>query len=316
MKTSILLLFSTLFLRFCSLEDGEDKALSNKIYYLQGYPGNLYRVNADGSGDQQLTTEGDYGNLDVTADGKRMVYASSAGDNWNIYMANIDQNGISDKKVIYGGDYRDEDCKFSPDGSKIIFKSNQWGIELYQTRNVYDLLVLDIATSKVTKLTSHSNAEAWAPVFSPDGKKIAFVLRQSDQGAASDEIYTIGVDGTDLRRITNNTYADWFPSFTRNGDLIYVSQKVADCDDDLYEIPRAALNGPNPESKAKVLKVNACSSISDADPYASKTDENHLAFVSTRDGGYGIYVGHKQSGMVHKVIGKQGFDLLGPILSK
>jgi len=287
---------------------------SGKIYYLAGYPGDLYRVNTNGMGDTRLTTDGKNGNLDVSSDGSKIVFANSSKNNWNIYIADISTGSITNKSVLYGSRYRDEDCKFSKDGSKVVFKTNRFGIEQFNNSSAYDICVINVATGVVTKLTSNSNAEAWAPCFSPDGTKIAFVLRPNSQGASGDEIYMIDSNGSNLKRITNNSYADWYPSFSASGNLIYVSQKVASCDDDLYQITASALTLSDPGSQATVLSVSACNAVSDADPYCSKVNENDLSFVSNRNGGYGIYFGDKSTGSVSTVITKSGVDLLGPVL--
>lgn len=287
---------------------------TRRIYYLAGYPGDLFRINVDGTGDTRLTTDGKNGNLDVSADGSKIVFANSAKNNWNIYIADLTSNGIANKRTLYAGRYRDEDCKFSPDGRKVVFKTNQFAATQYGNNRAYDICLIDVATGVVTKLTNNTNAEAWAPCFSRDGSKIAFVLRANSQGPEGDEIYLINTDGSNLKRITNNSYADWYPTFSANGNLIFASQPVASCDDDLYQIPASALSTSNPGSQATVIPVSACSLISDADPYSSKINEDDLAFVSTRSGPYAIYIGNKSTGVVSTVISKSGIDLLGPTL--
>jgi dipeptidyl aminopeptidase/acylaminoacyl peptidase len=289
-------------------------SVTRKVYYLAGYPGDIFRINADGTGDTKLTTDGKNGNLDVSADGSKIVFANSAKNNWNIYIADLTTNGIANKRTLYAGRYRDEDCKFSRDGRKVAFKTNEFAIAQYGNSRAYDLCLIDVASGVVTKLTNNSNAEAWAPCFSPDGTKVAFVLRANSQGQEGDEIYLINTDGSNLKRITNNSYADWYPTFSANGNLIYASQKVASCDDDLYQISASALSTSNPGSQATVIPVSACSLVSDADPYSSKAIEDDLVFVSTRSGAYAIYLGNKSTGVVSTIISKSGIDLLGPTL--
>jgi Tol biopolymer transport system component len=287
---------------------------SEKIYYLAGYPGDLYRINGDGTGDTKLTSDRKNGNLDVSADGTKIVFANVAKNNWNLYIADLNAAGLANKRILFAGKYHDEDCKFSKDGTKVVFKTNQFAIAQFGNSRAYDICVINVATGVVTKLTNNSNVEAWAPCFSPDGSKIAFVSRPNSQGAEGDEIYLINSDGSNLKRITNNSFSDWYPTFSANGNLIYASQKVASCDDDLYQIAASALTAADPGSQAIALTVNACNLVSDADPYASKINEAQVVFVSTRNGGYGIYSGDKSTGTVSMIISKSGTDLLGPVL--
>ena len=109
-------------------------------------------------------------------------------------------------------------------------------------------------------------------------------------GDSSNEIFTIDIGGSNSQQITNNTWSDWFPTYSACGDLMYVSQKVGcvvlsfifsfllflsnfkvpSCDDDMYSIPSSALSSPDPEASAARLLINMCQEISDADPYGSK----------------------------------------------
>jgi Tol biopolymer transport system component len=52
-------------------------------------------------------------------------------------------------------------------------------------------------------------ADAYSPVWSPDGTKIAFVRGVQK----SSEIFVISVDGTGLRRLTNNPWPDFAPDW-------------------------------------------------------------------------------------------------------
>ena len=132
----------------------------------------------------------------------------------------------------------------------------------------------------------------------------------------SDEIFTINTDGTGLKQITNNSYDDWYPGFNSNGNLLYISKKISTCDDDIYQIPSSALSLTNPESQSSILNINACNNISDADPYGSKVNADIIAFVSNRDGRYGIYIADKSNGTVIPVIKKINVDLLGPVIQE
>lgn len=66
------------------------------------------------------------------------------------------------------------------------------------------------------------------PQFSPDGKQIAFVVRESDlaKGTSNSEIYLIRPDGTGLRRMTNNPAADTHPRWAPDGrSILFVSSR-------------------------------------------------------------------------------------------
>ena len=69
------------------------------------------------------------------------------------------------------------------------------------------------------------------PQVSPDGKQIAFVVRESnlEKGTANSEIYLINADGSTLRRMTNNPAADTHPRWSPDGSsLLFLSTRKND----------------------------------------------------------------------------------------
>ena len=66
------------------------------------------------------------------------------------------------------------------------------------------------------------------PQVSPNAKAIAFVLRTTDLEAnrGRTDIWLVGVDGSDLRRLTTDPASDWSPRWSADGrDLYFVSTR-------------------------------------------------------------------------------------------
>jgi Tol biopolymer transport system component len=68
---------------------------------------------------------------------------------------------------------------FSPDGSKIAFTSGASNLVAGDTNNALDVFVKDLSTGAVTRVSTAADgtqrdSDAFLPVFSPDGSKIAF----------------------------------------------------------------------------------------------------------------------------------------------
>ncbi|HAG12474.1 MAG TPA: hypothetical protein DCG49_01260 [Ruminococcus sp.] len=76
--------------------------------------------------------------------------------------------------------YRNEDPKWSPDGTKIVFKRGHW--DQGAGDFVYDLAMLDPASGAVTMLTDDP-AEQAMPCFSPDGSFLYYAEYQNGIGS-------------------------------------------------------------------------------------------------------------------------------------
>ncbi|HNC04372.1 MAG TPA: DPP IV N-terminal domain-containing protein, partial [Agitococcus sp.] len=69
---------------------------------------------------------------------------------------------------------------FSPDGTKIAFTSLATNLIVNDTNDVGDIFIKDLLTGEVTRISTNSkgeelNASSESLVFSPDGKKVAFI---------------------------------------------------------------------------------------------------------------------------------------------
>ena len=84
--------------------------------------------------------------------------------------------------------------RFSPDGSRIVFK--------HET----NLFVVTVDGSSLEQLTFLG---ATYPAWSPDGHRIAFASDRDGDW----EIYVINADGTNLRKLTDNSYDDLSPDW-------------------------------------------------------------------------------------------------------
>lgn len=133
-------------------------------------------------------------------DGKQLLFASDREGATQLFIVNANGRGLhrlTNLPAIRGR------SDWSPDGSSIITYSGlSWNHELY---------LMNADGSNVRQLTP-TGGNSQGPSFSPDGKWVAFTAYFDKYGDDHGcEIYIIRVDGTDLRRLTNNDYCDYQP---------------------------------------------------------------------------------------------------------
>jgi len=172
-------------------------------------------------------------------DGTRIAFTSNRDGNEAIYVMNADGSGLRRLTTHWA---IDTSPAWSPTGEEIAFTSNRTGSpqiwvmdadgsrqreltsEKYcdrpswspgpvneiayvsRTKTGFDIKVIDPATGDARQLTFGPENES--PVFSPNGRHIAFTSTRS----GTQQIWTMTRDGTDLRQVThvgNNSMASW-----------------------------------------------------------------------------------------------------------
>lgn len=103
--------------------------------------------------------------------------------------------------------------QWSPDGTRIFYeRTREFGVQQS------DLAVMNVDGSGQRRVTRTKVFET-NPVPSPDGAQIAFTSDRDNRKLSTDrlgrgfEIYTMGTDGTDIRRVTTNRVPDLFPDW-------------------------------------------------------------------------------------------------------
>jgi hypothetical protein len=103
----------------------------------------------------------------------------------------------------------DENPKWSPDGTKILFDSGRDGN--------YEIYTMNPDGTGVTRITNNSWFD-WQAAWSPDGTKIVF--SSGRDGDPKGEIYTMNLDGSGITRLTNDPNRDWQPVWSPDGKKI------------------------------------------------------------------------------------------------
>lgn len=150
-----------------------------------------------------------YNNYSLVPTGK-IVLASYLDGLYDIYSMNIDGSNHTRLTTDPGEDLSPD---WSPDGSKIGFKSDRTGS--------YEIYLMNADGSDQTQLTTLGGCDS--PQWSPDGRRIAF---SSWQHNSYNIIYTMNPNGTDLVEVTDPAMSGTFPHWTPDGQKLAFLSRI------------------------------------------------------------------------------------------
>jgi len=220
-KTVRLLLLQTAILLCCSVTPAQN--ISGKIVYADN-PGRIQIINADGTGQTQLTEGGSLIDDEpvYSPDGSRIAFSRQSGFKTDICIMNA--NGTNVVTVISSDaalESHNRKPSWSPDGTKIVFTSNRSGsgkTEIWMA-NTDGSGLLRLTTS--IQRGSDGNGPIFSldfgPAWSPDGSKIVFV---SNREGADTELYVMNPDGSNLLRLTDDSLDDTLPAWSPDSQRI------------------------------------------------------------------------------------------------
>ena len=138
--------------------------------------------------------------IDITSLSGKILF-SAEGD---IFVINADGTG---RTQITDHPAEDFDPVWSPDGTKIAFRTHRDGDE--------EVYIMNVDGSAQRNLSNAPNHGDYSPAWSPNGEWIAFM---SDR-AGNNNIWVIRPDGSDLRQVTDipgiSEYPTWSPDSGR-----------------------------------------------------------------------------------------------------
>ena len=157
----------------------------------------LYLMNADGSGQTQLTSGGG-SHPAWSPDGGKIAFSADG----QVFVMNADGSAVTQLTTAGGNT-----PTWSPDGTRIAFMSGG----SFET----DIYVMNADGSEVVRLTTASGIDA-NPDWSPDGTKIAF---NSDRSGER-HTHVMNADGTAVTQLTFGAYQDIAPEWSPEGSKI------------------------------------------------------------------------------------------------
>ena len=188
-------------------------------------------------------------------------------DEWDIYLSS--EGNIINLTEKSG--FRNEDPKWSPDGSTVVFKRGHWDSDT--NGFIYDLALMDIQTREINMLTD-SNEEEAMPCYSADGKYIYFASYASGIGA----IKQIDLDSHVIETIFDEIGVNAYYPVTKDTNLFFTKWYSEDNHHDQIMI--------FDNSKAEYMPFDSYSyDCSDACP----TKDGKMIFSCTMNGSYDLF---------------------------
>lgn len=176
----------------------------------------IYEASPDGSNLKCLTpdakvytAEGSY-----SSDGRFIVYSAGNAGNVQLFIMNAD--GTNPRQLTTAKDCYNGGPFFSPDGSRVIFRSDR------KEKDRLQLYVINSDGTGEKALTDNDHWVYWAPYWNPDGKHIIFTA--ADHGdpmmRPNYDLYWMNVESQKIVRLTFAPGQDVLPVFSPDGKRV------------------------------------------------------------------------------------------------
>jgi Tol biopolymer transport system component len=135
----------------------------------------------------------DIGGYAWSPDGSRLCFTRKVGSQAHLVLIHADGTGAR----LPAGRPHFFDCDWAPDGARIATSD---GTRIY---------VVSVADDGLTALTDRK-ADTTAPLWSPDGTKIAYLRQETGSATSPSDLWTIAADGSGQTRVAADvSEASW-----------------------------------------------------------------------------------------------------------
>lgn len=191
--------------------DGQQIVLTGALDKSLADSGGIYVLDFESGHFQQLAFENVHNEIAPTwsPDGQQIAFkATPPREAYRLYVSNSDGNNL--RSLALELDPWEDNITWSPDGQALVMSSFKDGIYVLQVDQQ------EITSRKIS-------ASGWSPMWSPDGKTIAFGANEMIWWSYQDYggIYLVAPDGSDLHPVGRQDW-DWIAQLSWSPDSHYL----------------------------------------------------------------------------------------------
>jgi Tol biopolymer transport system component len=250
----------------------------------------------------------------LTPDGKDIAFFGDQGNFFvDLWLANAETGRVKQRLVKSTLNNNYESLRFinsagafSPDGQYFAIAAK------HKDRD--DLVILDVKRGGEERRIQVTLNGLQTPQWSPDGRQLVFTGFNN----GFSDLFVINRDGTGLRQLTDDRFADLHPSWSPDGRTIaFVTDRGGETDFDLLRFGnlRIALYHLDTGAAEQLGNMDAGKNINPV----WAPDGRSLAFVSDRTGINNIFLYDFADGRIYQLTnmftGVQGITPLSPVLT-
>lgn len=184
------------------------------IYFYSKRDGNdeIYSMEANGNTQRNVSTNPANDRLpELSPDGMSIVFLSDRDhQEGELYIMKTDGSGI---RRLTTNTVSEDVARWTPDGQRIVFSKDAGNPSGTEGESNFEIFSISTDGTDEKRLTNFPGFCA-APVYSPDGKQIAFYGRGQEGNL---DIYKMKANGSGLKNITQDSTEDYSPAWSPDG---------------------------------------------------------------------------------------------------